>query len=117
MNRRAFLALTLTAVGLKLGPRPSKWITPAPSALPSGYIMPHVRSPRVPPGWLVCDGRVLRKRDYPELAKVIGRAYGSVGVDTFRVPDLRARINMHLPEAGVSKPPERFIIRDWVIKA
>ncbi len=36
-------------------------------------------------GWLLCDGRSLSQREYPELFQVIGYKYGSNG-DLFRLP-------------------------------
>lgn len=30
----------------------------------------------IPDGWLPCDGRMLRRRIYPELFKIIGTQYG-----------------------------------------
>lgn len=48
-----------------------------------------------PPGWLVCDGRLLLREDYPQLFEVIGTTWGS-GEDevTFRLPDGRNRTPM-----------------------
>jgi microcystin-dependent protein len=44
----------------------------------------------IPDGWLPCDGRMLRRRVYPELFKVIGIQYGDGdGSNTaFNLPDL-----------------------------
>ncbi|MCC6677006.1 MAG: tail fiber protein [Phycisphaerales bacterium] len=39
-------------------------------------------------GWIVCDGRVVSKAEYPELFQVIGNTYGGSGA-MFGVPDYR----------------------------
>ena len=46
-----------------------------------------------PTGWILCDGRLLNKTQYPALFAVIGTLYNTGGehVDLFRVPDLRGR--------------------------
>lgn len=119
MKRRTFLALTLTAVGLKLGPRPSKWATPTPTAMlppiPSGFIMPY-NVPRPPPrDWLVCDGRMLRRRDYPALAAVLGRAYGG-DARRFKLPDLRGRDRGPRPPDVSRRVWDSWNV-SWIIKA
>jgi len=40
-------------------------------------------------GWLLCDGRVLDKNDFPELFNAIGIAFGGDGAPNFNAPDLR----------------------------
>jgi hypothetical protein len=60
--------------------------------LPVGALLPSVQSltDDAPEGWLIADGREVASKDYPELAKKIGRAYGTaVGTDNFVLPDLR----------------------------
>lgn len=45
---------------------------------------------KVPTGWLLCDGRELKRTEYPALYDVIGTAWGhGDGSTTFRAPDLR----------------------------
>lgn len=44
-----------------------------------------------PAGWMVCDGATLLRASYPELFAAIGTTYGSDGVTTFKLPDLRGR--------------------------
>ena len=43
-------------------------------------------------GWLKCDGRALSTAVYAGLFAVIGTAFGSGGVGTFRIPDCRGRV-------------------------
>lgn len=45
-----------------------------------------------PAGCLLCNGEEYDVIDYPDLFAVIGDTYGGDGVDTFAVPDLRARV-------------------------
>ena len=43
-------------------------------------------------GWLVCDGRTLRRTDYVVLFAAIGTTYGAGdGFSTFNIPDYRSR--------------------------
>lgn len=46
--------------------------------------------PRVPEGWLWCNGAEYPNGRYPQLFLVIGTQYGGGG-EAFRVPDLRGR--------------------------
>ena len=46
----------------------------------------------VPEGYMICDGSILNKADYPELFDIIGTAYGGDGVDTFRIPNLLGKV-------------------------
>jgi len=42
-----------------------------------------------PPGWLICDGRLVRRKDYPRLFGSIGETFGKGdGDSTFQLPDL-----------------------------
>jgi microcystin-dependent protein len=43
-------------------------------------------------GWLICDGRSLKREEYYELFRVIGTTYGSVSTLTFNLPDCRGRV-------------------------
>lgn len=62
--------------------------------IPAGTIVPFAGS-IVPVGWLLCDGTPLNPATYPNLATVLGTAWGdgSTGdtdpVTTFNLPDLR----------------------------
>jgi len=46
----------------------------------------------VPVGWMSCDGRVVKIREFPDLFTVIGNTYGGNGKTTFALPDLRGRV-------------------------
>jgi microcystin-dependent protein len=44
---------------------------------------------KVPSEWLVCDGRVLKRKTYDLLFNQIGTTWGGDGADGFYLPDLR----------------------------
>ena len=46
---------------------------------------------KIPPGWIVCDGRKLLKDEYHELFDAIGYTFSNDGYQTFCIPDLRGR--------------------------
>lgn len=48
--------------------------------------------PRVPNGWLACNGQSLQISQYDTLYAVIGTTYGGDGAQTFNLPDLRGRV-------------------------
>lgn len=54
----------------------------------AGIVIRHM-SNVIPTGFLYCDGRTLRESDFPELFKVIGTRFGTDGVGTFKIPQLR----------------------------
>jgi len=58
---------------------------------PAGIIMPFGgTSDKVPEGWLICDGREVRRSVYSRLFSVISIQFGEGdGVKTFNIPDLR----------------------------
>ena len=46
-----------------------------------------------PMGWLICDGSIISRDNFPELFAAIGTTYGSGdGSTTFHIPDLRGRV-------------------------
>ena len=49
----------------------------------------------VPPGWAICDGRVMSIQQNQALFAVLGTVYGGNGVTTFALPDLRGRVPIH----------------------
>ncbi len=52
-----------------------------------------------PRGWAICDGRLLKIAEYPELVPLFGRTYGGDGVKTFGLPDLRGRLPAHCQDS------------------
>jgi len=50
--------------------------------------------PRVPNGWVACDGHLLSISAFSALFAVIGTIYGGDGVTTFATPDLRGRVGI-----------------------
>jgi len=62
--------------------------------IPLGGIIPFAGA-TAPPGFLFCDGSEVEKAKYSDLFDVIGNTYNGttalVGVNTFRIPDLRGR--------------------------
>jgi microcystin-dependent protein len=48
--------------------------------------------PRIPDGWLPCNGQTLAISEYQTLYTLIGTTYGGDGVQTFNAPDLRGRV-------------------------
>ena len=53
-------------------------------------------------GWLLCDGRVLDAKDYPELFSALGHLYGGSD-DRFHLPDLRGKVLRGIGGVNVSK--------------
>jgi len=51
--------------------------------------------PRVPTGWLACDGSLLSIAQFQPLYALLGTTYGGDGTTTFAVPDLRGRVPLH----------------------
>ena len=48
--------------------------------------------PRIPNGWVPCNGQSLSIATYSALYAVIGTTYGGDGQQTFNAPDLRGRV-------------------------
>lgn len=48
--------------------------------------------PRIPNGWLACDGSLQSIANFNVLYVLIGTTYGGDGVNTFALPDLRGRV-------------------------
>ena len=63
-------------------------------AVPIGAIMPYAGL-NPPNGYLLCDGAEIERAKFSDLFDVIGNGYNGaealVGVNTFRIPDLRGR--------------------------
>jgi len=57
-----------------------------------------------PSGWLLCDGSIISRTQYPVLFEAIGTTHGAGdGVTTFRLPDMRSRVSVAAgPGVGLS---------------
>jgi microcystin-dependent protein len=51
--------------------------------------------PRIPSGWVACNGALLSIAQYEVLYTLLGTTYGGDGVTTFAVPDLRGQVPIH----------------------
>ena len=65
------------------------WRTP----IPVGTVVQYAGS-NAPIGWLFCNGNSFSREEYSDLFDIINVTYGSVNVNTFKVPDFRQRIPM-----------------------
>ncbi|PIT67969.1 phage tail protein [Bartonella tribocorum] len=62
---------------------------PLPESFSSGFIGTFA-SEKIPPGWLLCDGKEYSRKNYANLFAVLGETWGKGdGQTTFNVPDLR----------------------------
>jgi microcystin-dependent protein len=62
--------------------------------------------PRIPTGWLACDGSLQSIAEYDTLYTLLGTTYGGDGQNTFALPDLRGRIPVHSGQgSGLSNYP------------
>ncbi|MBP7063926.1 tail fiber protein [Ferrovibrio sp.] len=52
--------------------------------------------PRLPVGWLWCDGSSLAISSYQALYALLGVRYGGDGRSNFNLPDLRNRVPLHM---------------------
>lgn len=76
--------------------------------------------PRVPDGWLACNGQIISIANYDVLYSLIGTAYGGDGLQTFGLPDLRGRVPISsgqgtgLPNYVIGQPAgeEQHTLRD-----
>ncbi len=48
--------------------------------------------PRIPSGWLACNGQTLQISDHQQLYALLGIAFGGNGQSTFAVPKLNGRV-------------------------
>jgi len=60
--------------------------------------------PRIPIGWLACDGSLQSIAEYEVLYTLIGTTYGGNGQTTFALPDLRGRLPLHNGRGGGLTP-------------
>src|SRR4051794_40747092 len=82
------------ALALSLGPAAAR------AQAQSGAGQPRVSAGgSTPTGFLPCDGRVLERRYFPELAGAIGHHFGGGG-ETFRIPDLGGSVAVGTGKVG-----------------
>lgn len=55
-----------------------------------------------PAGWMTCDGQLLAISEYDTLFNLIGTTYGGDGQNTFALPNLAARVPLHMGSNGTS---------------
>jgi microcystin-dependent protein len=55
-----------------------------------------------PAGWMTCDGQILAISEYDTLFNLIGTTYGGDGQNTFALPNLAARVPLHMGSNGTS---------------
>jgi microcystin-dependent protein len=60
--------------------------------------------PRIPNGWLACNGQLLAISNYDVLFALIGTTYGGDGVQTFKAPDLQGRVPISQGTGGGLSP-------------
>jgi microcystin-dependent protein len=63
--------------------------------------------PRVPTGWVPCNGELLSIAQYQVLFALIGTTYGGDGATNFGVPDLRGRVPI---DAGTSNQGSTYVL-------
>ena len=51
--------------------------------------------PRIPSGWLACDGSQQPISQYQVLYTLLGTSFGGDGVKTFGLPDMRGQLPIH----------------------
>ena len=55
-----------------------------------------------PQGWMTCDGQLLPISQFETLFNLIGTTYGGDGQQTFGLPNLAARVPIHVGSGGAS---------------
>jgi microcystin-dependent protein len=55
-----------------------------------------------PAGWMTCDGQLLPISEYDTLFNLIGTTYGGDGQTTFGLPNLAARVPLHVGSNGTT---------------
>ena len=80
--------------------------TPAIETVPVGTIVAwSAGADSVPANWMLCDGKVLRVKQYPELYSVIGPTWGAPSKTKFNLPDLRGRFIRGV-DRGAGRDPD-----------
>jgi hypothetical protein len=60
----------------------------------------------IPYGWLLCDGRDFQTNEFPELYSAIGKSWGSIAPNWYKLPDLRGYF-LRGAALGQSTDPDR----------
>jgi microcystin-dependent protein len=60
--------------------------------------------PRIPSGWLACDGSLVSIAQYETLYTLLGTTFGGDGQNTFGVPDMRGRTPVHMGQGQGLSP-------------
>lgn len=80
--------------------------------VPIGSIFPFAGT-IIPLGYLLCDGALVSRVEYPTLYQTLGTTYGaSAGGEYFRLPDLRGRFP--LGNAAMANPLSNIIVNKTV---
>lgn len=78
--------------------------------IPVGTVMPFA-GVDLPPAqtnaWMICDGRELKRAQYPELFAAVQYTYGGEG-EVFRLPDLRGRVPVGRDDMGAQGAGNRI---------
>ena len=87
LNIVAWSLLTITAIaGL------TSFAAPKDDTVPVGTIMAWAgEKGSVPTDWMICDGKALKTKQYPDLFDAIGWSWGKPAAKKFNLPDLRGR--------------------------
>ena len=75
--------------------------------VPVGTIYPYGgKIKTIPKGFLLCDGRILKKEEYPDLFASIGTSFGNgTGKGTFNIPDFRG-VFLRGQDLGSGRDPD-----------
>ena len=77
------------------------------NAVPAGTVVAFAGSV-VPAGWLLCDGSLVSRTQYPALFAAIQVSFGlGDAVSTFGLPDYRGRFLRGLDASGTNVPAEK----------
>ncbi|MGF7156767.1 phage tail protein [Bartonella heixiaziensis] len=80
---------------------------PKVEIFPCGFIATFAMQ-EVPSGWLLCDGAIYKRKDYPQLFKAIGDKWGKDSNTTFKVPDFRGMFLRGFDDGRGLDPNRRF---------
>ena len=83
----AWSLITLAAIAAL-----ASFAAPNDDGVPVGTIMAWAgEKDSVPANWMICDGKVLKIKQYKDLYDAIGWSWGKPGTKKFNLPDLRGR--------------------------